>query len=152
MKGHLDEDRKFFLDIIDDLVSSAVSAEQISQMTREDWAEYERRHKDELNEFAATTDNPPALEEQLKVSIEQRRKRMSSISDGDLLWMRRGRAQSICRYMLQVGHLHDGFYSMMLQYEMEHVRIMDAEIARRGLGRDQAPGKSRLIPNSGDSQ
>ena len=143
MKGHLDEDRKFFVDIIDDLASSAVTMERVSQMTREDWAEYERLHQDELNEVAATPREPTTTEEQLNDSVERCRRMMSSIDSRDLLLMRRLRAQRICKYMLQVGHLHEGFNSRMLRYEMEQVQIMDAEIARRRLGRDQAPPEDR---------
>jgi hypothetical protein len=141
MKGHLDEDRKFFLDIVDDLASSEVIAERASQMTREDWAEFEREHADELDEMAETPTQPGTIDEHLQESVKQSRQRVSGIGDQDLLLMRRMRAQRICRFMLQVGRLHDGIYAKLLRYEIEQVQVLDAEIARRHLGRDQATAR-----------
>jgi hypothetical protein len=110
--------------------------ERMSRMTPEDWEELDREFGDEID--VEPPDPPAPFEEQLKDSIERQQKLMPTIHDRDLLLMRRVRAQRICRFRLQVGRLHAGAQEMLPRNDLAHLRLLDAEIARRHLDRDRA--------------
>jgi hypothetical protein len=125
MKGHLDEDRKFFLEVIDDLAEDEVIAEQVS----EDMAK--GRLKAEVDRLP----DPDEVRSLSEETAESRRRRLSQLTAADLLFARRMAAKSLCMLVLNYGHLHAVPWSTMLRENVERLQFMDAEIDRRHLGR-----------------
>jgi hypothetical protein len=139
MHGHFDEDRRFFLEIIDDMASMEIAVERINQVPPEQLERETREDKAWIEAVDEVEQDSSRPEDRRESTPEWFRERLSKVSDRELLLRRRSSAKLVCEWMVQVGRLHFAVYDDILGHSIQRLRTMDAEIARRHLGRDQAP-------------
>jgi hypothetical protein len=132
MESHLGEDRKFFLEVIDDLAKDAVWVERATQATPEQWARWEHR----LNQIdVRLTETPTDSEEVPEYPTDQFRQAMTRVKPEELLVHRRFTAKAICKYVVREGRSHTTPYSQLIKGALERLQTIDAEIQRRIPGR-----------------
>jgi len=136
MNSYLDEDRQFFLEVIDDLARMAARDEHLAQASPEQWAQWERETEEITNELRR---NPPAPEQEQENTPESFKEQMSNMRDEELLHYRRFTAQRICKHLVNVGRLHTVPFRDSVEQAVARLQMADAEISRRHLARYQAP-------------
>jgi hypothetical protein len=133
MDSHLDEDREFFLEVIDDLAQAEEVAKSIEQATAEQKARWEH----ELNQLdGELRDKPVEYEEE---TPEQFRQQVARETAEQLLMHRRFTAKTICKCVARVGRSRTIAAAMLLKEGVGRLQILDSEIERRHLGRGSAP-------------
>ncbi len=145
MRSQLEADRKFFLEVIDDLVKDAAQHAHRAEMTPEQFWEHIQREAKEFEGMfpAAAADVEEAGEETEKVTEEQAAEKFrEAIARSDLkglLFHRRYTAKAICRRVARVGDSHVTPWAQILKGQFERLQVMDAEIRRRIPGRTPKP-------------
>jgi hypothetical protein len=145
MKSQLEVDRKFFLEVIDDLAKDAAQNAHEDEMTPEQhWAYMERQAKEFDRMFPAAAGDVDETEaETEKLSEEEAADEFhQAIARSDLkelLFHRRYTAKSICRRVARVGDSHAIPWAQILKGQFERLQVMDAEIRRRIPGRTPKP-------------
>ena len=145
MKSQLEADRKFFLEVIDDLAKDAAQNEHEMEMTPEQhWAhmqreakEFDRMFPDAAQDFEET-DAPPEKETE-EEAAERFRQALARIDLKELLFFRRYQAKSICMRVTRVGSSDITPCAQMLKGSLERLQAADAEIRRRIPGRTPKP-------------
>jgi hypothetical protein len=145
MKSQLEADRKFFLEVIDDLAKDAARDAHDDELTSEQhYAELERNAKefdrmfpDAAQDFEET-DAPPEKETE-EEAAERFRQALARIDLKELLFFRRYQAKSICMRVTRVGSSDIAPCAQMLKGSLERLQAADAEIRRRIPGRTPKP-------------
>jgi hypothetical protein len=141
MKSQLEADRKFFLEVIDDLAKDAAQNAHGQEMTPvRYWAHIQREAKEFDRMFpAAAEDVEETGEETEKVTEEEAAEEfVQAIARSDLkelLFHRRYVAKDICKRVARVGTSHEIPWAPILKGQFERLQVMDAEIRRRVPGR-----------------
>jgi hypothetical protein len=145
MKSQLEADRKFFVEVIDDLAKAAAQDAHENEMTPEQyWAHIQREAKEFDRMFpAAAEDFEESEAETEKVTEEEAadefRQAIARSDLKELLFHRRYTAKAICRRVARVGDSHATPWAQILKGQFERLQVMDAEIRRRIPGRTPKP-------------
>lgn len=130
MDNRIEECRKFFNEVIQDMVESDAALRQMQQMTRDDLARLEH----EMNQFdGELRENPIRPAELAEPTPEQYRAAAVADAAEELLFHRRYLAKTVCMCVAQ-GQTHRIAEANLLEHAVPHLQILDAEIARRRIG------------------
>ena len=153
MKSQLEADRRFFLEVIDDLAKDAARDAREEEMTPEQqWAQMEREAQEFDRMFPGATEAVEEYEETTEEEEADRfRKAIARAEIKELLFHRRYTAKTICRYVARVGNSHATPWAQILKGSLERLQMMDAEIRRRIPGRPKPPDRSAPEDPSGSS-
>ena len=145
MKSQLEIDRKFFLEVIDDLAKDAAQNAHEDEMTPEQfWAHIQREAKEFDRMFPAAVEDVEETEEETEKVTEEEaadefRQAIARTDLKELLFHRRYTAKAICRRVARVGDSHATPWAQILKGQFERLQVMDAEIRRRIPGRTPKP-------------
>ena len=135
------ENRKFFLEIIDDMAKGEVAFTKAMDVPPEQWEREAREDKAWTEAVADVEQGRTGPDEEREHSPEWFREQIEKNSDRELLLHRRFTAKLICESVADVGHLHIQVMHEALLGAIERLRIMDVEVSRRHLDRDQTPAE-----------
>jgi len=147
MKSQLEADRRFFLEVIDDLAKAAAQDAHESEMTPEQfWEHIQREAKGFDRMFPAATEDVEETEEEAEKVTEEEaaeefRQAIAGTDLKELLFHRRHTAKAICRRVARVGESHAAPWAQILKGAFERLQVMDAEIRRRIPARGPVPPK-----------
>ena len=146
MKSQLEADRKFFLEVIDDLAKEAAQDAHGNEMTPEQFWEHIQREAKEFDRmFPAAAEDVEEIEDTQEATEEEVADRFRQAIAGtdlkELLFHRRHTAKAICRRVARVGESHAAPWAQILKGAFERLQVMDAEIRRRIPARGPVPPK-----------
>lgn len=149
MKSQLEADRRFFLEVIDDLARDAAQSAHDLEMTPEQFWEHIQREAEEFDRmfpgaakaFEETEEKTEveAEEETEEEAAERFRQAIAGTDLKELLFHRRYTAKSICKRVARVGNSHAAPWAQALKGSLQRLQVMDAEIRRRIPGRTPKP-------------
>jgi hypothetical protein len=130
MDDRIEECRKFFNEVIQDMMEDDAALEQMQQMTRDDRVRLEH----EMNQVdGELRESPPSPEELAEPTPAQYRAVVGAAAAEELLFRRRYLAKTVCMCVAQ-GDTHRIAEAKLLEHALLHLQILDAEIARRHIG------------------
>jgi len=146
MKSQLEADRKFFLEVIDDLAKEAAQDAHGNEMTPEQFWEHIQREAKEFDRmFPAAAEDVEEIEDTQEATEEEVADRFRQAIAGtdlkELLFHRRYTAKTICKRVARVGNSHATPWAQILKGAFERLQVMDAEIRRRIPARGPVPPK-----------
>jgi hypothetical protein len=147
MKSQLEADRRFFLEVIDDLARDAAQSAHELEMTPEQYWEHIQREAKEFDrmfpaaakDFEETEEQTEAEKETEEEAAERFRQAIAGSDLKELLFHRRCTAKSICKRVARVGNSHVTPWAQALKGSLARLQVMDAEIRRRIPSRTPEP-------------